>query len=357
MKKKIFALFVVCAFVLNGIGTVFAETKPKKKIKRQTAQLAALLPASEGALTLNVQRFFSEALPQILAGNQPMLNGILGKIDEIKNKTGIDLRQFEQVAVGVQSKTISATEIVFEPLVLARGSFNAGALLAVAKLASKGKYREEKIGDKTVYVYVFTPKGVVGTDTHSTNQPAAKPSIFDKAIGKMLAGLSRELAVTVYDNNTLAIGSLARMRETFDTKTRISNEVLDLVSRKPNAVVSFGANLPSGLSKFVDLDNDELGKNIDAIRQMSGAMDVSAGNAVVSMTAKTLRADQAQGLQETLEGLQMVGKALLGGSKNADKKVYGRMVENAKISRNGNEVMLDLQISNSDINILIGEKK
>lgn len=355
MKKKIFALFVVFAFVLSGIGTAFADTKPKKKRVRQTNQLAALLPASEGALTLNVQRFFNEALPQILAGNQPMLNGILGKIDEIKNKTGIDLRQFEQVAVGVQSKQISPTEIDFEPIVLARGTFNAGALLAVAKVASKGKYREEKIGGKTVYV--FTMKEIIEKDKPSTNQPTAKPSIFDKAINKMFAGLSRELAVTVYDNNTLAIGSLARVRETFDAKTRISSEVLDLVSRKPNAVISFGANLPSGLSRFVDFDNDELGKNIDAIRQMSGAMDVTDGSAVVSMTAKTLRADQAQSLQETLEGLQIVGKALLGGSKGADKKVYGRMVDNAKISRSGNEVILDLQVPNSDINILIGEKK
>ena len=93
MKRKFFALLVGCTFVLNGIGTVFADAESKKS-KGQTNQLVALLPVSEGALTLNVQRFFDEALPQILAGNQPMLNNILGKIDEIKNNVGIDLRQF-----------------------------------------------------------------------------------------------------------------------------------------------------------------------------------------------------------------------------------------------------------------------
>ena len=354
MKRKFFALLVVCTFVLNGISTVFADTKSKKS-KQQTNQLTTLLPASEGALTLNVQRFLNEALPQVLAGNQPMLNNILGKIDEIKNNVGIDLRQFEQVAVGVQSKQISPTEIDFEPIVLARGTFNAGALVAVAKVASNGKYREEKIGDKTVYV--FTMKELVEKDKPSTAKPKAKDSIFEKAIDKMFAGLSRELAVTVYDNSTLAIGSLARVREMINAKTRISSEILSLVNRKPSAVISFGTNLPSGLSKFIDLDNDEFGKNIDAIRQMSGAMDVNDGNTVVALMAKTLKADQAQGLQETLEGLQLVGKAFLGSSKSADKKVYGRMVDNAKISRNGNEVMLDLQVPNSDINILIGEKK
>ena len=355
MKKKISALFVVFAFVLSGIGVAAANTKPKKKSARQANQLAALLPASEGAVTLNTQRLFNEALPQILSGNQPMLNGILGKIDEIKNKTGIDLRQFEQIAVGIQSRKVSPTEIDFEPVILARGTFNGAALLAVAKVASKGKYREEKIGGKTVYI--FTMKEIIEKDKPSTGKTTAKSSIFERAIDKMFAGLSRELAAAVYDNNTLAIGSPARVRDTLGTKSRVSSEVLDLISRKPNAVISFGTNLPGGLSKFVDFDNDELGKNLDAIRQISGAMDVADGNAVVSMMAKTLTADQAQSLQGTMEGLQMVGKALLGGSQGANKKIYGRMVENAKISRAGNEVMLDLLVPNSDINALIGEKK
>ncbi|MGI8638372.1 MAG: hypothetical protein ACR2MG_00230 [Pyrinomonadaceae bacterium] len=353
MKKKIFALFVACAFVINGIGAVFADTNSNKKAG-QTSQLVALLPASDGVMTLDVQRLLNDALPQILSGNQLMLSKVLGKIDEIKNQTGIDLRQFQQVAVGVATKQLSAKEIDFEPVVLARGTFNAGALLAVAKVASKGKYREEKIGDKTVYV--FTMKEVVKKDKPQ-NKPAVKDSWFDKAIDRMFTGLSRELAVTSYDNNTLAIGSVARVRETLQTKTRIDSQFLDLIYRKQNVVMSFGANLPNGLSGFIDLDNDELGKNIDAIRQIYGTLDVVGENTNLQVTARTSKPEQAQGLQETLEGLQMVGKALIGGSKSVDKKVYGRMIDNAKISRNGNEIMLNLQVPQTDINVLIGEKK
>jgi len=74
------------------------------------------------------------------------------------------------------------------------------------------------------------------------------------------------------------------------------------------------------------------------------------------MAAKTLETGQAKNLQEFLEGMQMIGKAFLGGSKNADKKVYGRMIDNARISASGNEVMLDLQVAQSDIDILVGAK-
>jgi hypothetical protein len=349
MKNKFFALLTVCAVMLSAVSVGFADTKRQKKAKNEN-QLLALLPNSDAAMTVDSKRFFDDALPQILSGNQPMLAGILGKFDEIKSKTGIDAKQFQQVAIGVNAIKGEGNQYNFEPLLLARGQFNAAGLIAVAKIASNGKYREEKIGEKTVYV--FSAKEII-----EQNKGKISNSMIVKIVDKMLAGLSNDLAVTTYDNNTLALGSLARVREMFETKTRISGEVLGLVSRKPNSIINFGAKVPSGLSQFIDLDNDELGKNLDAIRFLSGSMDVLDGNTAVSMSAKTINAEQAKGLKDTLDGLQVVGKALLGGAKSPDKKVYARMVENAKIAQNGNEVMLDLQVQQADLNVIIGEKK
>ncbi len=348
MRNKIFALLAVFAFALNGIGTVFADTKTNKKVN-QTSQLAALLPASDGIITFDMQRLLNEAIPQILSGKSQTLGDVNAKIDEISQKTGLDLRQFEQVAVGVSTRQISSQKVDLEPFVLARGKYSAGALIAVAKLASKGKYREEKIGNRTVYV--FSAKEIV-----EQNKPQTKSSWLDKAIDRIIQGLTKEIAVTSFDNNTLAFGSLARVRETFESKTRVNAEVLSLINRKPNAIVSFGAKLPNGLSKFVDLDNDELGTTLDTIRQVSGAAEVSGGNTTISATAKTLKTDQAQSLQDMVTGLQMIGKALLGSSKSADKQVYVRMIDNAKITRTASEVSLDLQVPQNDINILLGAK-
>lgn len=355
MKKKIFALLVGCAFVLNGIGTVLADTNTKKSGKQRN-QLAALLPASDGVVTVNMQRLLSEALPQILSGNQPVLNGILGKFEEMKAQTGIDLRQFEQVAIGVTTKTVSAKKMDFEPVLLARGSFNPGAIVAMAKVAaSTAKYREEKIGDKTVYI--FSSKKTLPDN----NPQTGKTSILLPGLGIIVSSdwlkhFSHELAVTSFDANTLAIGSLPRMRELLQTKTRVAADVLELVNRKPNAIISFGAKLPNGMSSLVNLENDELGKNLDAIRQLSGAVDVTDGSAAVSLMARTLRPEQAKGLQETLQGLQMLAPALLGSSKGADKKVFARIIENATVSLSGSDVMLDVRIPKSDIDILVGVK-
>ncbi len=350
MKKNIFAWLTVCAVLLSAVGIGFADTKAKKKAKNDN-QLLALLPSSDAAMTVDAKRFFGEALPQILAANQPLLAEILGKFDEIKAKTGIDFKQFQQIAIGVNAVKGANNEYNFEPLLLARGQFNAAGLVAVAKVASNGKYREEKIGDRTVYV--FSAREII-----EQNKGKITNSMISQILDKILAGLSDELAVTTYDDKTLALGSLVRVREIFvEQKTRLSSEVLQLVSRKPNAIINFGARVPNGLSQFLELDNDELGKNLDAVRFLSGSLDVLDGTTAVSMLAKTVNTEQAKGLKDTLDGFQAIGKAILGSSKSADKKVYGRMVENAKIAQAGNEITLDLQVPQADINVILGAKK
>ncbi len=342
-RKKLFALTAVLTIFMHSFATVFADPKTA-----QTNSLAALLPASEGVITIDMKRLLSESVPQILAGKPDTLAKINAKIDEISQKTGLDLRQFEQIAVGVSIKQISAKEFDLEPVVLARGKYSAGALIALAKLGANGKYREEKVGSRTVYV--FSPQEIV-----EQNKPQTNNSWLDRAIERTVNGL-KEIAVTSYDTNTLAFGSPARVRETLEAKTKVGADVLSAVNRKPNQLISFSAKLPKNLSEFIALDNDEFGNTLDTIRQVSGSLDVSNGNTIVSMSAKTSKAEEAQSLQEMLEGLQMLGKTLLGSSKAADKQVYARMIDGAKITRSGAEVLFDLQVPQNDINILLGVK-
>src|SRR5215204_464747 len=152
MKKKFIALLTVWAVVFSAVGVGFADTKAKKKA-RANNQLLALLPPSDAALMVDLKRLFAEALPQILSGNQPMLSEILGRFEELKSRTGVDYKQFQQVVVGVSSIKAVEAGYDYEPLVLARGRFNAAAILTAAKTVSKGKYREEKIGERTALVF------------------------------------------------------------------------------------------------------------------------------------------------------------------------------------------------------------
>lgn len=344
MKHRFFALFIAFTFILNAVSATFADTKSNRN------GLLALLPASDAVVALDAKRFFSVALPQILSGNKEMLDEINGKIDEFRDKTSIDIRQFEQIAVGVSAREVSAAETTFEPIVLARGTFNPSQLLTLAKFASNGTYKEEKIGSRTVYI--FSAKEII-----EKNKPTAKSSLVQKLLDKILPPLAGETAITVYDNNTLAFGNLARLRLMLSGgKARLDANLLSLVNRNPNAVMSFAANLPKGMSSIIDLDNDELGKTLDSIRQINGMMDVSGENTQISFTAKTLEVKQAEELSQSLTDLREVGKILLGGAKGADKKVYARILESTKITQKGSEVIFDLQVAQTDINVLIGAK-
>lgn len=354
MNKKFFAFLSTFALILSALSVSFAQPKRQfvKTTASQTNALAALLPASDGVINVDLKRLMNEALPQILATNPEILSEINTKIAEVQTKTGLDMRQFEQLAVGVAFKQVSDQEVDFAPLILARGKFNAGGLLALAKVAAKGKYREEKVGEKTVYV--FSAREII-----QDNKPQIANSTLGKWLDKALNSLKNEIAVTTYDDNTLVIGTLERVTETFTKTTRINASVLAFINRKPNAVLSFGGSTANGLKPFFSLgkfDNDETAKILGGVRSVYGSLDVASGNVVVSVAAKSVDAKNAEDLELSLSGLQMIGKGFLGGAKGADKEVYARMIENARISRKASEVTLDLQVPQTDINILLGKK-
>ena len=363
MTKKFFAVLTVCAFAFASVGAVFAAPTDTKKpvVKKQANNaLAARLPASDAVMTVDVKRLFADALPQILAGNQPMLADITDFINEMKNKTGFDLRQFEQVAVGVATTKTESGELDFQPVIFARGAFNSGALIAIGKTAANGKYREEKSGARSIFI--FSPSQFLVQKPASSDAPQEKkrtPSVFERAADRMFENLSREVAVTALDDNTLAIGTLARVRASLNAASpRVGADVLSLINRRPNAIAAFGLKLPEGVSNIIpDLGNDEIAKNLNAIRSLAGAFDANDGNTSMSISARTAQTEQAKSLEDQLLGLQSLGKMFVGGAKDARKEVFSRLIDRVKIARAANEVTLDLQIPQSDISVLLNKKK
>lgn len=349
MKTRIIALSCLLVLVLNLAGSAVADTR--QKAGSPANQLALLLPSSDGVVTVDVKRFFSVALPKLLTANQPMLAEITAKVGEVKDRTGIDIRQFEYLAAGVTARPVTGKEYDIDPVIIARGQITSSSLIGAAKLASNGKYKEEKAGDRSIYI--FSGKDLA--DQAKQQAPAVKNS--DMA-NKIVDRISKDIAVTAIDANTIAFGDIALVRQAISAgKTPVSSDLISLLGKKETSVVNFAAKMPNGMSVFLPLENDELGKNIDAIRYVYGNMDVAAEAATLNVTARTLQNSQATALHETLEGLQLIGKAFLGSAKGPEKQVFSRMIDNAKFSAKGNEVMFDLSVPQGDIDILVGMLK
>lgn len=342
MKYRIFAFLVLSILVLNLGGSTFADSKT---VKAQTNQLVSLLPASDGVATFNVKRFFSEALPKLLSSNQPLLAKVTGEIDRFKESTGIDVRQFDYIAAGATAKNIGEKKYDLDPVVIARGQISSASLIGAAKLASNGKYTEERIGDRTIYV--FEGKRLVSSVPSKPGEPASE----------VVTRISGTVAVTAIDSTTIAFGTLDRVRQTVESRTKVGHDITSLLDRNQAAIVNFAAKMPAGMKSFIPLDNDELGKSIDSIQYVYGTGDMVGDMASVHMVARTLQNSHATSLFETLEGLQMLGKAFLGGAKGSDKQVFRRLIENVKFTVKANEVTFDLQVLQSDIDILVGSMK
>ena len=332
MKYRIIAALALSVLVLNLGGSSFADTRTKKA---SFSELVAMLPASDGVVVFDAKRFFGDALPQLLANNQPTLAKITAKIDELQTKLGIDVRQFDEVAVGVSAKPTGIKKYDVDPVVIARGQSTAVALIGAAKLASNSKYREERVGERVMYI--FDTKSVAG----------ATPN--DKMIDHM-----PEVAMASLDDRTIAAGDVGRVRQTLERKTHVGADLVEMLGRTPSAIASFAAKPPAGLKAFLPLENDELGKNIDSIRYIYGSTNVGAGTASLQVTARTIQNAQATSLYETLQGLKVLGKAFLGGAQSGNRQVYGRLVENAKFAVKANEVTFDLAVPPSDIDSLVG---
>ena len=348
MSSKIFSTLTLLAMLFASVG--FTLAGPNRSLPAQTNPLLLQLPESDGVALIDSRRFFDTALPSILASKPTMLRDINAKLDEIQQKTSIDLRKFDHLAVGVKITSLAGKDFDCDPVVLARGSYNSGALVGLAKLPSNAAYREEKMGEHTVYI--FSVK-----DAAAKNMSSGGGSGITGGLDNMIDKLTGEIAVTGLDTNTLAIGTVARVRETIEGRSRVSPDLLGLLASYDRSVMGFAVRTPEGMAKFLPMDNDELGKTLGTIRYIAGSMDMAAGAANVQLLARTSSTDDAQGVLDTLQGAQQLGMALLGSSKRADHKVLARLVQNARIAKTGNDVTIGVSIPQSDINVLMAALK
>lgn len=343
--KILIAVFFSLVLILNLTIAPLADSASAKIKRLKANQLVAMLPASDGVFTVDVKRFLNEAAPTLFAADKRLFGEVASKIEGIRASAGIDVGQFDYIAAGVLLGKAQDKDIDARPVIIARGTVDSAELITLAKKAAGGKFKEEHLGDKTLYIFASDDLFKKSEPADPTADPnVAQPS--HKYIGT-------ELAISAIDPGTIVFGDPMRVRETLEGNSSLNAEITSLLNRKSFGIINFAAKLPSGMGAFIPLDNDDFGKNIDSIQHVFGNMDVENGQTVFSLTARTQQNSQAEGLRETLEVLQIMGKMLLGGSKRVDQQLYARLIEKVKLSRNANEVSIDLALLQTDIDELL----
>lgn len=336
-SRGIFSTLAVAVLltVSAQVGVCVAQTVTAGQTSNQ---LAAQLPQSDAVLVVETRRVLSDALPRAL-GDSPRMAEINADIDRFRQRTGINARDFERVAVGATYVTTPSGATRMEPVAIASGRFNAGQIVAAGRLAASGRYREERYSNRTVYVF-------------SLNEQIRLFGLLNTRIN--------EVAVAEIDSTTLAIGNLSRVRAAIDAAagrgSRVSPEIIALVTRNQSALVSFGGNVPANATRGIDIGNEEITRTIASIRQIYGSIGQTANGFDMTTTMRAGTADQARVLNDNLNALRPIlgfAAGQLTGSREALGRLARNAIETLRITQQANEVNVSLQVAQRDLATVI----
>jgi hypothetical protein len=333
VNKTFLRSSVALLFILVSLGSGFGSGSAQRKPANNPApsnEALSYLPASDGIALIDVRRLLNETLPRIMASDPAKLAQATAEIDKFKTRTGIDPRSFDRVVLGTRFTYPSPKVTKLETVAIARGTFDAKALAAAARIAAKGKYREEKYHGATILII-------------NINDQMRLFGVWDMKIN--------DLAVCALDPHSLAIGNVSSVHAAIDAgpRGRASNDLAVLATRDPKAVMGFGANLPRELMTSLNVGNDTIAKDANAIRQVYGSIGSTETDVSLMLVARTDSAEAANNLNDTITGLKQLGGLFIGRMAPARKALAQTALDNLKITTRGSELEITTQVAAANL--------
>ena len=331
MNKKLVASSLPLALFIITLVFGSGSLAPAPSANAPTpADALSYLPASDAIALIDVRRLLNQTLPRILAQDPAKLAQANAEVEKFKARTGIDPRSFDRVVLGTRYVYPTPNVTKLETVAIARGTFDAQALVAAGRIAANGKYREEKYHGATIIVI-------------SINDQMKLFGFWNMKVN--------ELAVCGLDGSTLAIGDLGIVRAAIDAgkRGRASADLVTLATRDPNAVIGFGANVPSALLANLNVGNDTVAKDAKSIRQVYGSLGSVENDVSLMLVARTDTADAAKNLSDTVEGLKQLGGILVTRMQQPRKALAQSALDNLKITTRGNEVEIRTRVDAANL--------
>ena len=333
MKRKLLGSLTTVALTIAVTAVVYAQqAKSRRAAARPAAtDIFAFVPKSDGVVVVDVNRLLNETLPTVFAGDTAKLAQINSEIDKFKIQTGIDAHTFTRAVVVARYTNPTPSVTKLEPLAIATGSFNSAALVSSARAAAKGTSREEKYGGTTITIITM-------------NDQVKVFGLWNMRV--------RDLAIAPLSANTVAVGTPATVRAAIaagKTPQRESADLVTLATRDPQAVIGFGANVPSSVWTGLNLGTDAIAQDASSIRQTYGAVGTTTTDISVTIVARTETPAAAKNLGDTVTGLkQLAGFAIL--QMTGQKKALAESaLSNLKINVRANELELRTQVAAANI--------
>jgi hypothetical protein len=341
VKRTIVSQTLLLLVALLGLQLrTNAQTNAQRARSAATAPasstLMSSLPESDAVAQVKVKRLVSEAMPRMLAGNPAKLAEANAAIERFKTRTGLDPKMFDQLALGMRFTYPSPGITKLRTVALANGEFSAAAMVAAGRVASNGKYREEKYQGKTIYIFTL-------------DENIKLFGLFDFTI--------RELAACPLDGNVLALGDATSIKSVVDInrgRKKGNAELVALATKDPNAVIGFGANLSPQLMRNIDIGNAPIANDLSALRQAYGSVATTEKDVELFIAARATNGESAKSLGDTLDGLKQFGALFVGRLSGAKGVLAKSALSNLRIDTQGNEIQIRTAVAQADVGPIMG---
>lgn len=367
LRKSLITLFFYATLLAGAVSVEALAQEVAVSAAPAPAELMSALPASEMVMTIDMRRIMDEALPRMLI-NAPLAQARMNaELAKVQKQTGFDLRSIDRIVMGLGDFNLNAGEsrstMPGKLIAIATGSFNAPVLIAAARLAAGGKYREEQYAQSTLYTFDLSKAAPAGTFP-----PVPAP----------------EISLASLDAHTLIIGLPMSVRATIDLHNghglRDANaNLISMASNNPGALIGVGADVTSFLKRpamatksikkleLTPLDKlgsteeanassgeatspvNEITKALEAVRQVFFSVGMAATNFNVQVVARTEQNAQAQELVSMLEAARSFAQS------SRDPKVR-KMLDAVKVFSQNNEIQVSAEFAQTDVASLVTDK-
>ena len=346
--RKFFNFFVLTLFVVAAnIVTIRAQNalRPLGEASRQIVAtnsasitssparsqtvVSALssLPEADTLIYINPHRILNEAVPKLLPAKD--VEGMQKAFEDIKKNAGVDPAKVDYIVVAIRTKKPTA-DLNFQPpefLVVASGDFSAESILTLARMASQGKLRDEKYGNKTLGLMTIDPIA-----------KEAEKNPFLKSLS--------EVGIVTLNANTIAAGTPAYLRAAVDAgdgKERISTETLNSLVRDTNALISIAGTPWHSFAKSFGMLGTEANARAarceSKIGDFYGSLTMDATNFIVRGVMNADNPDTAKIMSKLFSGL------LQHATGSIKEPSAQSTVKSFAITAEGDEVLLSGEIS------------
>ncbi|MDQ1422169.1 MAG: hypothetical protein QOJ52_4131 [Acidimicrobiaceae bacterium] len=346
MNRKFYFSFLAFALTLLATVAFVVGHNTGARADSTSAALAAL-PASDFVIVVDMQRALGETLPSLLASNPALLAKMNAELEKFERETGINPRSFKSIAIG--GRLTASKPHDQRTVVIASGSFNSDTLLenAFAAVKAKGeKFEKEEQQYKGKRIILISQTGGTKVEAKTSgNAPATTYTIEQ----------GRRMSIAVLDSNTLAVGELEGVRASIDASLvggeRVDNELVQLATQTPGAVVGFSGKIPQSFTEKAS-SNSTIEKYFASIRQFYGSSSADGTNAETLVTLRTETSDQAAEIGQALNTIKTLGAFGFGQSSggNSEQANYiADILKGLSITTQGNEIQINVRVSQSSV--------